>query len=46
MDGVLLKDLMKGRMNNFDFLRFAAATLVILSHSFPLSYGSDSKEIN
>ena len=29
------------RKNNFDFIRFAAALIVILSHSFPISYGKD-----
>lgn len=30
--------------NNFDFLRFFAASLVILSHSYPLLRGSDETE--
>lgn len=32
-------ELTKGRANNFDFLRFFFAALVIFSHSFPLLYG-------
>jgi peptidoglycan/LPS O-acetylase OafA/YrhL len=32
------------RSNNFDFLRFALATLVIFSHSFALLHGSDATE--
>jgi peptidoglycan/LPS O-acetylase OafA/YrhL len=30
-----------GRENNLDILRFGAASMVVLSHSYPLSYGSD-----
>lgn len=33
-----------GRTNNFDFLRFLAATAVIFSHSFPLTSGSNADE--
>lgn len=33
----LLENRMNDRNNNFDFLRFIAATAVILSHSYPLS---------
>jgi peptidoglycan/LPS O-acetylase OafA/YrhL len=32
-------DLLNRRANNFDFLRFFMAVLVILQHSFPLLYG-------
>lgn len=32
------------RSNNFDFLRFALASLVIFSHSFALIHGSDDSE--
>lgn len=32
---------MVGRKNNLDFIRFIAASLVIFSHSFPISLGSD-----
>ena len=34
-----------GRANNFDFIRFVAASLVILAHSFPVSYGTSHREI-
>ena len=30
--------------NNFDFLRFVAASLVLFSHSFPLVYGNEERE--
>ncbi|QHQ63018.1 acyltransferase family protein [Anaerocolumna sedimenticola] len=42
---ILLKELAKGRCNNFDFLRFIAAIFVIVSHSFPLVYGDNKKEL-
>ncbi|WMJ87349.1 acyltransferase family protein [Anaerocolumna sp. MB42-C2] len=42
---LLLKELAMGRCNNFDFLRFIAAILVIVSHSFPLTYGDNKKEL-
>lgn len=29
------------RGNAFDFLRFMAATAVVLSHTFPLRHGTD-----
>jgi peptidoglycan/LPS O-acetylase OafA/YrhL len=32
------------RVNNFDALRFCAAVAVLISHSFPLSYGSNEWE--
>lgn len=32
------------RANNFDFIRFLAATLVIFSHSYPLSTGNENLE--
>ncbi|WP_379137401.1 acyltransferase family protein [Paenibacillus sp. sgz500958] len=37
-------DLAATRMNNFDFLRFAAASAVIFSHAYPLSWGNDNNE--
>lgn len=33
----------KGRSNNFDFIRFVAASLVIYSHAFPLSAGNEGE---
>jgi peptidoglycan/LPS O-acetylase OafA/YrhL len=39
-----LGELAQGRKNNFDFLRVALAALVILSHSFPLLWGSNLHE--
>lgn len=32
------------KINNFDFLRFFLASLVIFSHSYPLLQGNDSRE--
>ena len=34
-----LKDLASGRNNNFDFIRFVAASLVIFSHAYRLATG-------
>jgi peptidoglycan/LPS O-acetylase OafA/YrhL len=39
-----LNEMMMGRKNNFDLIRFLAATIVIFSHSFPLSYGNNTSE--
>lgn len=33
------------RFNNFDFISFFAATMVIISHAFLLSYGDENLEI-
>ena len=33
---VRLNEVLNSRNNNYDFLRFFAATLVLFSHSFPL----------
>ncbi len=33
-----------GRLNNFDFLRFFFALLVVFSHSYPLATGSEAAE--
>ena len=33
----------EGRSNNFDFIRFIAASMVIYSHAFPLSRGNDGE---
>ena len=41
---MLLSEAVTNRENNFDFLRFVAATLVVLSHSWPLTTGSNSSE--
>lgn len=35
---------LKGRDNNFNFIRFIAATLVLVSHSYPLFYGTGDSE--
>ncbi|MCE5324484.1 acyltransferase [bacterium] len=35
----------KTRKNNLDFIRFFAASLVIISHAFPLSTGTDKREL-
>lgn len=32
-------DVIKGRDNNLDLIRFIAAMMVIFSHAFPLSLG-------
>lgn len=40
----VIGDLASTRINNFDFLRFLAASSVIFSHAYPLSWGSDSNE--
>lgn len=34
----------KGYSNNVGFIKFIAATAVIISHSFPLYYGNNDKE--
>jgi peptidoglycan/LPS O-acetylase OafA/YrhL len=39
-----IEDLMSERKNNFDFIRFVAATLVIFSHSYPLTIGNNGSE--
>ena len=40
----VLSDVSGGRNNNFDFLRFALATLVIFSHSYPLLLKPNAEE--
>lgn len=40
-----IKNLSSSRLNNFDFIRFIASSIVVVSHSFPLSYGDNNKEI-
>ena len=39
-----LLDLASGRANNFDALRLFLASLVIVSHSYPLLWGSNDRE--
>lgn len=39
-----LADYAQGRDNNFNLLRFVAAALVLISHSFPLATGSSEAE--
>ena len=34
-----------GRVNNFDFLRFALATMVLLSHSWDLLNGREANPV-
>ncbi len=41
---MLLTEAASKRQNNFDFLRFTAATMVVLSHSWPLTTGSNRSE--
>lgn len=43
INGDNINDSLK-KSNNLDFIRFAAATLVIFSHSFPLTLGNNNKE--
>ncbi len=38
-------DLAKGKQNNFDFLRFLAASMVIYFHAFPLTGASVSRDL-
>ncbi len=42
---VTLGDLAVGRKNNFDFIRFAAAMVVLFTHSFPLSGNNESEPL-
>lgn len=39
-----IDNVLKNRKNNFDVIRFLAASLVIFSHSFPLLLGNESIE--
>ena len=41
---MLLADLAKGRDNNFNLIRFIAASLVLFSHSYPLAMGNGFPE--
>lgn len=42
---IYFSDLIDGKKNNFDFIRFLAASLVIFSHAFPLTGHQDPLEI-
>lgn len=44
MKSKTIEEIFQGRKNNLDILRFLAASLVIFSHSFPLSLGNDYQE--
>lgn len=35
-DKVYLKDILEGKSNNLNLIRFIAAILVIISHAYPL----------
>lgn len=41
-----IKDACDGRKNNFDFIRFIAASMVIYSHAFPLTRGNAGELLN
>lgn len=40
-----LSELMVGRKNNLDLIRFIAAVMVLISHSFPLTQGNNDNEL-
>lgn len=40
-----LKETSKGRNNNLDFIRFIAASLVILCHAYPISMGKEYTDL-
>lgn len=42
--GMLLSEYAVGRDNNYNIIRFIAASLVLYSHSFPLSFGFGNAE--
>lgn len=44
LKGKNIADSLNSRENNFDLIRFIAATLVIFSHSYPLTLGSNLLE--
>lgn len=46
MRSYTLADFASGRTNNFYLLRFFAATLVILSHSFPIAWGINFEPVD
>jgi peptidoglycan/LPS O-acetylase OafA/YrhL len=41
----VIGNLSKDRSNNFDAIRFLAASAVIFSHSYPVTTGNDNKEV-
>ena len=43
MKNKTLGEVCRDRHNNFDFIRFLAASLVIYSHAFPLSAGNEGE---
>lgn len=42
--GKYINEFLIGRNNNFDIIRFVAATLVIFSHAYPITYGNNGSE--
>lgn len=44
-NNVTLVDALNARQNNFDLIRFIAATMVIVAHAYPLTYGHDKTEL-
>jgi len=44
-DSPTIGDQLNGRNNNFDIIRFVAATLVVYYHSFPLAAGNNKGDI-
>lgn len=40
-----MQDPLDARVNNFDFMRLSFALLVIYAHSYPLAWGSESREL-
>ncbi|MCV6637340.1 acyltransferase [Candidatus Albibeggiatoa sp. nov. NOAA] len=45
MDRLTLAEALNARQNNFDLIRFVAATMVIVAHAYPLTYGHDDTEL-
>jgi peptidoglycan/LPS O-acetylase OafA/YrhL len=44
-NNLTLADRLNARQNNFDLIRFVAATMVIVAHAYPLTYGHDKTEL-
>ncbi|WP_071393482.1 acyltransferase family protein [Bacillus tuaregi] len=44
LQGRYLEEFLSGRKNNLDIIRFLAASLVILSHAYPLTIGHNATE--